>query len=155
MTHDELVERSVRWLRGTMRCGVVLSEVSGSGHEQPDAIGWKHGGLLSILVEVKVTRQDFFADQKKWHRKAGRGVGQERYYFVPGLLVDPGELPDGWGLACLDSRNRVRVMRRVKCERYDPEVWRRELPLLYSALRKVELGLPIDRLHAQPSVVLP
>ena len=136
-THAELVKRAARWLRGTMRCGVVLTEVSG-GHEQPDVIGWLRGGRLSILVEVKTNRADFLRDHRKWHRRAGIGLGQLRYYFVPGLFIGPEELPEGWGLACLDQHDRVRVLRNLKCERYDFEIQRREIPLLYSALRKIQ-----------------
>jgi len=141
--HDELTRRAVRWLRGTMRCGVVLSEVIGDGHEQPDAIGWKRGGLHSILVEVKTSRADFIRDQRKWHRRARLTVGVERYYFTPPGLARVEELPEGWGLA--EAGKRIKVLARA--ERADDQRFRHEIPLLFAALRKVELGLPIDWLH--------
>ena len=68
VTHAELVERAVRWLRGTMGCGVVLCERDAGVGEIPDAIGWRLRDVASHLVECKVTRADFFADLKKQHR---------------------------------------------------------------------------------------
>ena len=146
MTHDELVERATRWLKGTMSCGVVLCEVVGGGYEQPDAIGWKHGGRHSILVECKTSRSDFRKDLKKWFRRHGMGMGQQRYYFTPPGLLKPDEIPDGWGLA--EAGGRVRVTKKLpKLECYNPDVWRLEIGLLFSALRKVELRIPVDRAH--------
>ena len=63
MTHAQLVERAVRWLRA-YRCGVVLSEQACVSGEMPDAIGWKRASH-SVLVECKVTRADFLADRGK------------------------------------------------------------------------------------------
>lgn len=146
--HDYLVTRAVRWLRGTKRCGVVLAETIGGGYEQPDAIGWKLSGLHTVLVECKVSRSDFLRDKKKWHRRAGTGMGQERYYLAPPGVISVEDLPDGWGLAVAEPR-RVRVLRPIKVERFDFDRTRREVALLYAALRKVELGLPMDRWHQQ------
>src|SRR6266436_2269006 len=49
MTHGQLVERAVRWLR-SYRGGVVLSEQACVSGEMPDAIGWKRANH-SVLVE--------------------------------------------------------------------------------------------------------
>lgn len=67
MTHVELVERAVRWLWGTKRCNVVLSE-NASCSEVPDAIGWSTAGSWrgSIVVECKTSLSDFHADKKKY-----------------------------------------------------------------------------------------
>ena len=67
MTHGQLVERAVRWLR-SYRCGVVLSEQACVSGEMPDAIGWKRANH-SVLVECKVTRADFLADRGKPFRE--------------------------------------------------------------------------------------
>ena len=40
MTHAQLAEKAVRWLR-SYRCGAVLSEQACASGEMPDAIGWK------------------------------------------------------------------------------------------------------------------
>ena len=57
MTHAQLVEKAVEWLRG-YRCGVVLSEQACISGEMPDAIGWKKA-CHSVVVECKVSRPDF------------------------------------------------------------------------------------------------
>lgn len=103
-THEDLIGRAGRWLKNSRRCRSVLLEPSyGSPSEVPDAIGWlgSGGGTApgsSVLVECKTSRADFLADQGKSSRKPGAGLGRERWYMTPPDLLDPGELPEGWGL---------------------------------------------------------
>lgn len=108
MNHRELVERAERWLRNTINCGVVLTELvayTASG-ETPDAVGWVWG--RAILVECKTSRQDFFADQKKRARRAdARALGQWRFYLTPTDLIKPDEVPEGWGLYEVQGRRIV------------------------------------------------
>src|ERR1700694_581710 len=97
MTHAQLVQKSVEWLR-RYRCGVILSEQACLSGEMPDAIGWKRA-CHSVLVECKETRGDFLADRAKPFRlKPESGVGGERFYLTPKGLVRREELPVGWGL---------------------------------------------------------
>ena len=63
MTHAQLVQQAVRWLR-SRRCGVVLSEQACASGEMPDAIGWKRA-CHSVLVECKISHADFLADREK------------------------------------------------------------------------------------------
>src|ERR1700689_4914076 len=95
MTHAQLVEHAVRWLR-SYRCGVVLSEQACVSGEMPDAIGWKRANH-SVLVECKITRADFLADRAKPFRsKPERGVGCERFYLTPAnlLRLEPQSITD-------------------------------------------------------------
>ena len=86
MTHAQLVDRAVRWLRG-YRCGMVLSEQACASGEMPDAIGWKQA-CHSVLVECKVSRPDFLQDrQKPFRLKPEKGVGNERFYLTPQKLI--------------------------------------------------------------------
>ena len=101
-SHDELVARAARWLRDSRDCRIVLTEVGvcgvDTGHEIPDAIGWRSPGN-SILIECKASRADFRADQQKEpRRKPWRGMGRERWYLTPPGLIQPAEIPQGWGL---------------------------------------------------------
>ena len=123
MTHAQLVERAVRWLRA-YRCGVVLSEQACVSGEMPDAIGWKRA-CHSVLVECKVTRADFLADRAKPFRlKPEKAVGSERFYLTPPGLVKVEELPAGWGL--LEASPRTgRDVAGVREESAD----RRRIPL--------------------------
>jgi len=106
MTHAQLVEKAVRWLR-SYRCGVVLSEQACVSGEMPDAIGWKRASH-SVLIECKVTRADFLADRDKpFRQKPEQGVGCERFYLTPGALLKPEELPAAggfWNIAVAASR---------------------------------------------------
>lgn len=146
MTHAELVERAERWLRGTMGCGVVLTECSGAGYEMPDAIGWD--GFHSVLVECKASRSDFRADRAKPFRATRAfGVGCCRYYFTPKGMVSREEVPPRWGLAEVHPSDRVR--RAVACAHLDlpPFNLRRERGLLLSELRKFQMVLAGESLH--------
>lgn len=146
-THNELVKRAVRWLRNTAKCSVVVSELVTILREIPDAIGWKGG--LSILVECKVTRADYYADKQKSIRIGSRlypeideGMGRERYYLAPkGVLVHK-NIPDGWGLLEMSVSGRVRKVVPAPVRIQTNAALRNEMRLMSSALRRYqEAGL--------------
>ena len=139
MTHAQLVEKAVRWLRG-YRCGVVLSEQACVSGEMPDAIGWKRA-CHSVLVECKVTRADFLADRGKPFRvKPNRGVGCERFYLVPAGLIDTEELPQGWGLLEI-IRGKIQMGRPSAKNLRSAYGFRCEMNLLLASLRRVEVRI--------------
>jgi hypothetical protein len=137
MTHAQLVEKAVHWLR-RYRCGVVLSEQACVSGEMPDAIGWKRA-CHSVIVECKVTRSDFLADRAKPFRlKPDQGVGCERFYLVPAALVRPDELPVGWGLLEYRSGGIETAHPSAKNLR-SASGFRYEMNLLLASLRRVEV----------------
>lgn len=101
--HDRLARQAGRWLR-RVGCAVVLVEArAGRGGERPDAIGWLRD-LESILIECKVTADDFREEwrrieRKEFRRSPGQGVGALRYYLAPRGVIDQLAVkPTGWGL---------------------------------------------------------
>jgi hypothetical protein len=137
MTHAQLVEKAVRWLRH-YRCGVVLSEQACVSGEMPDAIGWKRA-CHSVLIECKITRSDFLVDRGKPFRlKPEQGVGCERFYLVPAGLVRSEELPQGWGLLEHDRGKIQTVLAGAKNLR-SATGFRYEMNLLLASLRRVEV----------------
>src|SRR5699024_2495989 len=85
--------------------------VSGWNGEVPDAIGFKteFGYRGSIVVEVKTSRADFFADAKKPHRNGSiEGMGNWRYYLCPSDLIKPEEIPGKYGLLYVNNRGHVK-----------------------------------------------
>ena len=123
MTHDDLVEAGRQWLLrphrlnsveiksghcfGRGACSLVLTEIVTQVSETPDVIGWY--GTASVILEAKVSRSDFLADQKKpFRRYPKNGMGRFRYYIAPRALIKPSELPGGWGLIEVsDGKTRV------------------------------------------------
>lgn len=139
MTHAQLVEKAVRWLR-SYRCGVILSEQACSTGEMPDAIGWKQA-CHSVLVECKVTRSDFLADREKpWRRKPDKGVGGERFYLTPPALIKIDELPTGWGLLEY-RRGRIETVHASARNLRTAAGFRCEMNLLLASLRRVEVRI--------------
>ena len=139
MTHAQLVERAVHWLR-SYRCGVVLSEQACVSGEMPDAIGWKRA-CHSVLVECKVSRADFLADREKpFRKKPESGVGCERFYLSARGLIRPTELPDGWGLLDLHNR-KVEMIRASARDLRSAAGFRYEMNLLLASLRRVEIRI--------------
>ena len=137
MTHAQLVEKAVHWLR-RYRCGVVLSEQACVSGEMPDAIGWKRA-CHSVLVECKVARSDFLADRAKPFRlKPEQGVGCERFYLVPAGLVRGDELPPGWGLL-EHSRGRIETAHASAKNLRSATGFHYEMNLLLASLRRVEV----------------
>jgi hypothetical protein len=137
MTHAQLVEKAVYWLR-RYRCGVVLSEQACASGEMPDAIGWK-SACHSVLVECKVTRSDFLADRAKPFRlKPEHGVGCERFYLVPAGILCREELPAGWGLLEL-CHNKIEITQPSAKNLRTAIGFRYEMNLLLASLRRVEV----------------
>jgi hypothetical protein len=139
MTHAQLVERAVRWLR-SYRCGVVLSEQACVSGEMPDALGWKQA-CHSVLVECKVTRADFLADRAKPFRlKPEKGVGSERFYLTPPGLIHNNELAPGWGILEV-RRGRVEMVQASAKNLRTATGFRYEMNLLLASLRRVEVRI--------------
>jgi hypothetical protein len=139
MTHAQLVDRAVGWLRA-YRCGVVLSEQACVSGEMPDAIGWKRA-CHSVLVECKVTRADFLADREKPFRlRPEKGVGSERFYLTPPALLKTEELPAGWGLLEL-RRGRIEMRQPSAKNLRTAAGFRYEMNLLLASLRRVEVRI--------------
>lgn len=139
MTHAQLVEKAVRWLR-SYRCGVVLSEQACTSGEMPDAIGWKKA-CHSVMVECKVTRADFLVDREKpWRQKPERGVGSERFYLTLPGLIKVQDLPTGWGLLEF-RRGRIEVVHESAKNLRTAVGFRYEMNLLLASLRRVEVRI--------------
>ena len=139
MSHAELVETAVEWLR-SYGCGVILSEQACVSGEMPDAIGWKRP-CHSVLVECKVSRSDFRADlDKPFRQKSKLGMGCERFYCTPAGLLDPGEIPPGWGLLEY-HRRKISVTHPAKENLRTATGFRHEMNLLLASLRRVEVRI--------------
>lgn len=107
MTHDQLVKKAKTWLKVYCGCSSVATEIRAitrSG-EIPDALGFQSD--YSILVECKVSREDFLADRKKIFRQQPElGMGDYRFFLAPKGLISVGELPDRWGLVEVEGRSK-------------------------------------------------
>jgi hypothetical protein len=140
MTHAQLVERAVNWLRSGYRCGIVLSEQACCTGEVPDVIGWK-GRCRSVVIECKISRADFLSDLKKPWRHAPNALGCERFYLAPKGLISADELPKSWGLLeCCGRQLSISVKPNSRSQR-TPEGLLNEMNLLLSSLRRVEVRI--------------
>lgn len=140
MTHAQLVQKAIAWLRG-YGCSVVLSEQACASGEMPDAIGWKRT-QHSVVVECKVSRADFLADRvKPFRQKPEKALGCERFYLTAPGLLRAEELPEGWGLlecgrgrVCKVQPSSLKSLRSAQGMKY-------EMNLLLASLRRVEVRI--------------
>ena len=144
LTHADVVDRAVRWLRGHHNCSVVFAEINTYEKVNPDAIGFrKLAGASrgwSVLVEAKISRGDFRADREKIiHRLPDSCPGQERWYLTPPGLVRADETPAGWGLAEVGKRS-VRIVLPAPVGEPNMERHHADLGILLSALRRHQVG---------------
>lgn len=146
MTHAELVDRAVKWLKNTQRCPVVFRE-----HyvfdEIPDALGYRD--VVSMCVECKVSRADFMRDLKKRSRLdyASRPASL-CYYLSPEpvsgevVVIPPARLPDGWGLLNVNPLGRISCIVKPRDLRglddRTADQLRRELRRLYYEIRRYQ-----------------
>ena len=150
--HAALVERAARWLRNScvvacdrypirldrFSCGVVLTECPGGNGEIPDAIGFAYGARISVMIECKVSRSDFFADiNKKFHRTGNRakyGLGRYRYFMSPQGVLRFDDMPERFGL--LEVIGRRVVVTRLALPMESCHI--KERNVLWSALREIQ-----------------
>lgn len=134
VSHEELVARALRWVKG--RTTIAVSEpVATHATESPDVIGWTMNGF-SWLVECKRTRADFRRDASKPARQhATLSMGTHRYYFCPAGLLQPEDIPDGWGLVWSYPNGRGYLIRECTPNRSAQRTFR-ELPVALSLLRR-------------------
>lgn len=136
MTHSELCLLGAKWLINQktwkFRCQYVVTEFTSISQESPDIFGLK-GGWSTILVEVKMSRSDYFADKKKRHRE-GKGIGLTRYYLCPKGLIRPEELPAKWGLLYCDN-DKISVVK--ESEGFEERDFADEVSIFYSIIRRL------------------
>jgi len=66
----------------------------------------------SAMIEVKVSREDFYADRKKPERRRElTGFGNYRFYLCPKDLLTKNDLPSGWGLLYVDGNVITEVLK--------------------------------------------
>lgn len=136
LTHAQLVEIAGRWLRGTRKCALVAEESSCfKSAESPDGIGWDAYGR-SVLVEAKVSVEDFRADQRKPHRLNTVGMGLERWYLAEDGVLKPEAMPPQWGLLVVRNGRVFRVVHAVPRSELAGEIARIELPMLVAIARR-------------------
>jgi hypothetical protein len=113
----QLIQAGRRWLKtgwrnaannGHGRCSIIAEDKASLSGERPDLIGWYD--KKSILIEVKVSRADFFRDGSKTWRMYGEGMGQIRWYLTPPGLVTWDEVPYSYGLAEFDGTSIVVIL---------------------------------------------
>ena len=139
MIHRKLIRSASKWLHRS-GCPVVLTGIIAPG-EIPDAVGFRSSGI-SYLIECKVSRGDFLADNKKHFRRYQiNGLGRYRYYLCPVGLIKEKELPDKWGLLYINKKGRIEESRQTDFQEMTDLSQRREIGLLVSAMRR----LPVDK----------
>jgi hypothetical protein len=137
MTHNELVQRGVNWFKNNqisgMRFPIILPEFGCYADSIPDVIGMNHE--RTAVIECKVSRSDYFADQKKEHRHYRSQIGNLRYYLCPVGLILPGEVNGGWGLLyCHDHKITVEKESNI----FSKEETRiQEYQVMYSLIRRL------------------
>jgi hypothetical protein len=157
ISHSDLVQLAERWLLKAKGCSFVLKELVSYCGEIPDAIGWRDG--MSMLVECKASRSDFLSDHKKLFRKfPEQGLGMFRFFMCPEYLIQPEELPRGWGLVWVRHSGRMRqiigprgnvlTIKENEPFRFEQRNIDGEIRLMQSALRRVHLRDDLKKIYS-------
>jgi len=156
--HKKLTSMGCKYLK-SHNFGVVIEELYCSGsRERTDVFGLR--STCSVVIEVKVSRNDFLADAKKPERQSG-GLGNYRFYLCPEGLLQPSDMPPKWGLLYAVGNKVVEIVkpsgnmwpplvRDPQVERYaedwrlfqhESDIWA-ERSALYSFARKAKVKRP-------------
>lgn len=142
-THKELVKRMTLWIKYCQHMGIVISELSTGTSETPDIIAWG-SGACSMLIECKISRQDFLSDRKKRFREnSTEGVGDRRYYAAPRGLIKIEELPHQWGLFEVKGRD-ISIKKEAE---YQQTSKRHECVMLMSVVRRLKISTAVYVVH--------
>ncbi|QMW05363.1 hypothetical protein [Spirosoma foliorum] len=158
MTHKELVKAAYRWVLGSTSCGMAIRELASGARngEYPDVIGF--GAGMSVLVECKASRSDFFADRKKLFRQYPEmGMGTYRFYCCPTGLLTVEDLPEKWGLIYVNEKGKNRtIFNPYNGNKSDySNVWsngfvaniRAEQGIMYSVLRRLHKSGHVESIY--------
>lgn len=145
ISHAELVDRAFLYLN-TVGCSVRFRERVVSARENPDAIGFG-GRQFSVLIECKSSRADFLADKQKFFRqRPAEGMGSKRYFMAPVGMLQPNDIPTGWGLLEVYEKTPKRARRvreAVKPEPFYERNREAEIRYLVSAIRRLNISMAV------------
>lgn len=141
--HAALQAACVRWLKrqqdGPHRrsgCPVVVTDIETCASETPDVIGWN--SMISVLVECKASRADFFRDAKKPHRIYSQGIGNRRYYAAPEGLLKLDEIPEEWGLLEMDQQGKINATKEAVDRALNRDSLTEERRIFVSIMRRAK-----------------
>ena len=140
MTHTELCNLGAKWLKQNglnkwQKPKYIVVEIVSIGIPQPDIYGF--GNCSTQQIEVKVSRSDFLADKKKFHRQYPKeDIGQYRSYLCPENLIKSTEIPENWGLLWVDENNRILVIKQPELQESH---FNSEMKIISSILRRIEI----------------
>jgi len=142
MTHKELINIGAKWLFNNrdshFKCPFIVTELTSYCLETPDVFGIRYAG--NILIEVKVSRNDFKADSKKLHRQDDiLGIGAYRYYLCIEGIINIEELPAKWGLLYYNQNKKISIQKKSELFRQRNTIG--EQQILQSVLRRI-IGRP-------------
>lgn len=154
MTHDDLIQRGAKWLKNNptsaLRMPIILTEFHSYASEIPDVIGFSH--YKSIVIECKISLQDFKSDLKKPHRQLLNKLGKLRYYLCPENIIPIDLVPEEWGLLYC-TENRIKIVKEATWQN-GLEIRNEEYYILYSIVRRAYLKGYLPELERIPKEVL-
>lgn len=157
MTHKDLVHLSHRWVLKNTFCGVAFKDLYSysTNGERPDVIGFGGWGK-SVLIEVKITKNDFYKDRnKKFRIEPETGMGTFRFYCCPENVIRVEDLPQNWGLI-YEIKGKLKCVHNPYNEKFS-NIWKNgfvkntlaEHATMYSALRRLNLKGHIEAIYEQ------
>lgn len=113
ITHQKLVNITAQWASNFLKFPLVLKEPKCIlSREIPDVLAFRANG--SLLIECKMSREDFFADFKKPERCGNvLGLGNYRVYAAPEGLLEINDIPKKWGFIEITHNQKV-IVKRLK-----------------------------------------
>ncbi|PSR54180.1 hypothetical protein AHMF7605_11930 [Adhaeribacter arboris] len=152
-THNQIVELAYKWL--LKRTGFAFKELRSLSNECPDVLGFRHEA--SILIECKISRNDFLCDKNKSFRKnPSIGMGNYRLYCCPDGLIKKEELPEKWGLIYVNQEGKCRLVHNCFNHRggnmflpknqFEANLTE-ERKMLYTALRRMHIKGVLDLIY--------
>ena len=146
--HNKLIKLGSDWLmknpptKGNCwcsKCSIVTTELVSFASENPDVLGFANDAK-SVLLEAKISREDFRRDFKKDFRiNPEKGMGDFRLYIAPKDLIKVEELPSKWGLIEVDEKNKCKIVKYAERQQSNKN---HELIILTSIIKRIGQNPP-------------
>ncbi|PYZ97701.1 hypothetical protein CR205_03655 [Alteribacter lacisalsi] len=114
--HEHVKKQALYWLKKkvTDLCASEVKLYARRKKLKADAVGINIKRKETRIVEVKVSRADFLRDEVLHSPYGYHAIADYAYLMTPAGLIDPEELPEGYGLLELDDYDNVKVRKNPR-----------------------------------------
>ncbi|TMW72906.1 MmcB family DNA repair protein [Alteribacter natronophilus] len=114
--HEHVKKQALYWLKKkvTDLCASEVKLYARRKKLKADAVGINIKRKETRIIEVKVSRSDFLRDEVLRAPYGYHAIADYAYLMTPAGLIEPGEIPEGYGLLEVDDYDNITVRKNPR-----------------------------------------